>query len=52
MADPNTKEEKERTPEEWADYEIYLAEMKNELSHYWIPSTDPEDDENLYPSAQ
>lgn len=52
MADPNTKEEKERTPEELADYELYLAEMKNELSHYWIPSTDPEDDENLYPSAQ
>lgn len=36
--------EDDRTPEEWEDHQIYLAEMKNEISHYYLP-TDPEDDD-------
>ena len=28
---------KDRTPEELEDYQLYLAEMKNEISHYYIP---------------
>ena len=30
--------------EEWEDHQIYLAEMKNEISHYYLPSTHREDD--------
>ena len=36
--------EDDRTPEDWEDHQIYLAEMKNEISHYYLP-TDPEDDD-------
>jgi len=49
MTDPNNQHTKEeKTPEELADYEIYLAEMKNEISHYYVPLPDPEDDEIPY----
>lgn len=30
--------------EDWEAHQVYLAEIKNEISHAYVPSTHPEDD--------
>lgn len=42
---PEQQHPEDDTPyEDWESHQIYLAEMKNEISHAYVPSTHPEDD--------
>jgi hypothetical protein len=36
--------EDDHSHEDWESHQLYLAEMKNEISHAYVPSTHPEDD--------